>query len=554
MAHNLTRLLGLPRSRASRAPSGPRRPARIRRQQRIRSGPARTRTLTLTAVGLVAALVAAGCGSSGSGRSSAAGQAGSTLTVATPSAPSSLDPAIGQPANETYNDFAYDPLIVQAPDGTFEPGLAESWSYGPDNESFTISLRPGVRFSDGTMLNAAAVKTWIQYEMRPGNGGVTYLSALQSVDVTGPLTLTLKFSRPTPDLELVFGQILALGMIGSPKAVQAGTLSTETDGAGPYMLDTAATVAGATYTYVPNPYYWDKPAVHWTKVVIKVITSSTAALQALQTGQVQVAMDQPVTSVPAAQRSELKYVDPLTLLLGLDILDRGGKVDRPLASLQVRQALNYAIDRKALANVVGAGYGTPITQMAAPGWDSYDSTLEQVYPYDPAKAKQLLAAAGYPHGFTLPVVSVAAVGQDLLADALAGQLANVGITVKPDITTSDGAYFQALSSGSYPAATLSFGRLPAAFDYADLWGPDASFNPFKTASTQLTALDSELNAAPAAEEPGIAQQMQSYLVSQAWFVPVVATPLVVLYRPDVTGVNATPQRNVVYMTEISPVT
>lgn len=491
--------------------------------------------------------VATACGSGGVVRAS---EAGGTLTVATPSAPSSLDPAIGQPANETSSDLAYDPLIVQASDGSFKPDLAESWSYGPNNESFTIKLRPGVKFSDGTALNAEAVKVWIEHEMRPGNGGSSYLSALKSVDVTGPLTLTLTFSSPTPDLEMVFGQILALGMIGSPRGVQAGTLATKTDGAGPYMLDTAATVPGATYTYVPNPYYWDKPAVHWSKVVVKVVASPTAALQALQTGQVQVAMDQPVTSIPVAKQSGLRYVDPLTLLLGLGILDRDGKIDRPLGSLQVRQALNYAIDRSALAKVIGSGYGIPIAQMAAPGWDSYDSALAQAYPYDLAKAKQLLAAAGYPHGFTLPVVSVAAVGQDLLAGALEGQLSAVGITVRPDITTNTGAYFQALSSGTYPAATLSFGELPAAFDYADLWGPHASFNPFNTASTQLAALDGELNAASTGAEPAIARQMQALLVDQAWFVPVAATPLVVLYQPDVTGVSATPQRNVVYMTEI----
>jgi len=502
---------------------------------------------------LIAAGVATACsGSNGSGSLASPGQVRGTLAVATPSAPSSLDPAIGQPADETYSDFAYDPLIVQASDGSFKPGLAESWSYGPSNESFTIRLRPGVKFSDGTALNAEAVKVWIEHEMRPGNGGSSYLAALKSVDVTGPLTLTMKFSSPTPDLEMVFGQILALGMIGSPRAVQAGTLATKTGGAGPYMLDTAATVPGATYTYVPNPYYWDKSAVHWSKVVVKVVASPTAALQALQTGQVQVAMDQPVTSVPVAERSGLRYVDPLTLLLGLGILDRGGKIDKPLGSLQVRQALNYAIDRSALARVIGSGYGTPITQMAAPGWDSYASALEQAYPYDPAKARQLLAAAGYPHGFTLPVVSVAAVGQDLLANALEGQLSAVGITVKLNITTNTGAYFQSLSSGTYPAATLSFGRLPAAFDYADLWGPDASFNPFKTASTQLTALDGRLNAASAGAEPTIAKQMQALLVDQAWFVPVAATPLVVLYQSDVTGVNATPKRNVVYMTEIRP--
>lgn len=513
----------------------------------------RTLRCASAALALIAAGVTTACaGSSGPGSLVSAGRGSGTLTVATPSAPSSLDPAIGQPADETYSDLAYDPLIVQAPDGSFKPGLAESWSYGPNNKSFTIRLRPHVTFSDGTALNAEAVKVWIEHELRPGNGGSSYLPALKSVGVTGPLTLTLTFSSPTPDLEMVFGQILALGKIGSPRAVRAGTLATKTAGAGPYILDTAATVPGATYTYVANPHYWDKPAVHWSKVVVKVIASPTAALEALQTGQVQVAMDQPVTSVPAAKRSGLRYVDPLTLLLGLGILDRGGKTDKPLGSLQVRQALNYAIDRRALAKVIGSGYGTPIAQMAAPGWDSYDSALGQAYPYDPAKARQLLAAAGYPHGFTLPVVSVAAVGQDLLANALEGQLAAVGVTVKPNITTNTGAYFQALSSGAYPAATLSFGQLPAAFDYADLWGPDASFNPFRTASTQLKTLAGKLNAASASTEPAIAKQMQALLVDQAWFVPVVATPLVVLYQSNVAGVNATPKRNVVYLTEIRP--
>ncbi len=557
MTQHRTRLLGISqrrdaanalreRGRSARGPGAPQ--SRAGRLAALRYGSA--------ALALIVVSVATACSGSGSTGSQVTPQpsssAGGTLTVATPSAPSSLDPAVGQPADETFSDFAYTPLIVQSSNGSYTPGLAESWSYGPDNESFTMTLRSGVKFSDGTALNAEAVKTWIQYVMKPGNGGASWLSTFKSASVTGPLTLTLNFSSPTPDLEMVFSQIIALGKIGSPKAVQAGTLTKETDGAGPYMLDASATVAGATYTYVPNPYYWDKSAVHWSKVVVKVIASPTAALEALQSGQVQVAMDQPVTSVPVAERTGLRYVDPLTLLLGLGILDRSGKLSKPLGNVAVRQALNYAINRPALAKVLGAGYGTPITQMAAPGWDSYNAALNQAYPYDPAKAKQLLAAAGYPHGFTLPVVSVAAVGQDVLADALAGQLSAVGITLQPDITTNTGAYFTAMSSGNYPAATLSFGQLPAAFDYADLYGPVAAFNPFKTTSTQLSALDTRLNAASAGAEPAIAEQMQALLVDQAWFVPVAATPLVVLYQSDVTGVNATPQRNVVYMTEIQP--
>jgi peptide/nickel transport system substrate-binding protein len=536
------------RQEPDRLPGIPQRGARTASRKAVRYGSA-------AAALIVAGAAAAACSNNSGTASLASGGSssqGGTLTIASPSAPTNLDPAVSQPSDEKFSDLAYTPLIIEGPNGNFTPGLATSWSYGANNKSFTIKLRPGVKFSDGTPLTAQSVKTWIQHEMKPGNGGASYLSNLTSVDVTGPLTLTLNFSQPTPDLQMVFGQTLALGMIGSSKAVAAGTLTKTTAGAGPYMLDSSATVAGATYTYVPNPNYYDKSAQHWNKVVVKVIASPTSALQALQSGQVQVAMDQPVTSVAAATKSGLKSVDPLTLLLGLGILDRDGKVSKPLANVQVRQALNYAINRPALAKVLGSGYGTPISQMAAPGWDSYDAALEKAYPYNPAKAKQMLAAAGYPNGFTMPVVAVAAVGQDVLVNALQGQLAQVGITVKPNITTNTGAYFQAMSSGTYPAATLSFGRLPAAFDYADLYGPTAAFNPFKTSSSQLTALDAKLNAASTSAEPGIAKQMQALLVQQAWFVPVAATPLVVLYNSSVTGVNASASRNVVYMAEIKP--
>jgi peptide/nickel transport system substrate-binding protein len=120
-----------------------------------------------------------------------------------------------------------------------------------------------------------------------------------------------------------------------------------------------------------------------------VITNPTTALSALQTGQVQVALGQPVTSVGAATRAGLKDAAPLTLFLALSLIDRGGKVAPALGDVRVRQALHYAIDRKAVAKVVGAGLGRPIDQMAVPGDDSYDPKLDNAYPYDPTKAKQL---------------------------------------------------------------------------------------------------------------------------------------------------------------------
>jgi peptide/nickel transport system substrate-binding protein len=509
----------------------------------------RIAALVTVALTLAGAAIGAGCGDSESASK------GDTLTIASPGSPPSLDPAGGDNQYSDYYNLAYDPLIVMASDGTFKPGLAKSWRYGPRNESFEITLRPGVKFSDGTRLDAAAVKKWILHALKvPGGHAPAYLGALDDIEVMGPLTLRLNFKAPTPQLETVFSQFLEIGMVGSPKALEAKTTAKATAGAGPYTLDRRATVTGDHYTYVPNPHYWNEDAVHWKKVVIKVISNPNAALQALRSKQVQVAVGQPVSSLDTATKANLEAASPLTLLLGLGLNDRDGKLAKPLADARVRQALNYAIDREAVAKVVGAGHGEPIAQMAVEGDDSYVAALEDEYPYDPAKAKQLLAEAGYPDGFALPTLASNIVGQDLLAQAVQGQLAKVGVRLKPlDVKGQISEYFTSLANASYPAATIAFGRLPAAFAYGALYGPNAGpFNPFKTQSAELDRLYGSLAAAGPDEAGAIAQQMQEFIVREAWFVPVVATPLVVLHSPDVKGVTATPQRSVIYTNEIAP--
>jgi peptide/nickel transport system substrate-binding protein len=206
-----------------------------------------------------------------------------------------------------------------------------------------------------------------------------------------------------------------------------------------------------------------------------------------------------------------------------------------------------------VANVIGAGHGRPTAQMAVPGDDSYDEALDAQYPFDPAKARQLLAAAGYPKGFTLPAVATTIVGQDKLGQAIAGQLSKVGITLKLDVKPAVADYIKVMSAAQAPAATLGFGRLPATILYQLLWGPAAAtFNPFKTNDDALNKLNDELAAAPTAQAPDLAKQMQGITVKQAWFAPVVATPLVVLHTPKVTGVTADPERPVIYAPEIAP--
>jgi peptide/nickel transport system substrate-binding protein len=502
---------------------------------------------------LVAVAIVAAVGATASTGRAATGVAGGTLTVATPGAPSGLDPSSGSSTQTSYTTWAYDPLIVEEPNGSFAPGLALSWKYGARNKSFSMKLRPGVKFSDGTPFNAKALKTWLQYAMTVAGGGAqAYIKGLSKITVTGPLSLTLTFNTPTPLLPLVFSQIFTVGMPASPKAVAAKDLATTTDGAGEYMFDSSQSIPGDHYTYVPNPYYWNKRAVHWKKVVVKVISNPSTVIAAMRTGQVDAAIDQPVSSVASAKSAGLKAATPLVLMMTLVLADRNGTLAKPLADVRVRQALNYAVDRSAVAKAIGAGYGLPIDQMAIPGDDGYNPALKNAYPYDPAKAKQLLAEAGYPNGFSFSAVATPVVGLDVLGQALVGQFAKIGVTMNLDVKDPSG-FGGAVAGGEYPAFTVSWGRLPSPVEYGILWGPYRTFgNPFQTTNAQISKLYYKLIAAPAKQEKVLAQQTQSVLVQQAWFVPVFANPLVVLYSSKIAGVNATAQRDVYYAPELRP--
>ncbi len=479
---------------------------------------------------------------------------GGTLTVADTGFPSSMDPAGGQNAYNQYYDLAYSPLIYWAQNGQYVPDLATSWSYGPRNESFTMTLRPGVHFSDGSLLTASAVKTWIGHELKvPGGNASIYLAALRTIRIDGPLKLTLFFSKPAPQLPQVFSQGLEMGLIGSPKAVAANNLSTTTDGAGEYVLDKAGTVVGSIYTFTPNPHFWDPSAIHWKKVVIRYIPSPTTTLQAMQSGQVQVAVQQTVASISAAKNDGFGVTKPLQAYYGLAINDRGGKIVPALGNVKVRQAINYAINRAALNKAVFDNQALPLDEPALPGNDGYVKGLAHYYSYNVAKAKQLLAQAGYPHGFTMHILDVNGLNFNLLAEAISGELAQVGITAIPVTASNIADYFGKLASGKYETSILGFGGLPAYYEYDLLLGPHASqFNPLKTESPLLNSLYNKLLVSSESQAVPYAQAMVRYVTKNAWFAIADATPFVAFSAKGIGGMGASALRPEWYLPNAYP--
>ena len=506
----------------------------------------RTATLSGSCVAVALALTACGGASAGSSASSAepaaaSGEVGELLTIAYPSGPGNLDPTKIFASNQYYVNLAYDPLIYKAPDGTLEPRLATEWDYvGTGNTIFELTLREGVEFSDGTALTAEVVKANLERQAKEGVQAAPYLAS-KTFEVTGPLSLRITSATPDPLIPELLTQDYLAGNIASGEALEdPASLSTTTAGAGPYVLDAAGTTSGSTYTYVQNPNYWNPDDVHYEKVVIKVIANPQAALNAVKTGQADVTTAD-ARIAKAAEAAGLQTAPAPFVFQGLALLDREGTVSEPLGDVRVRQAMNYAVDREKITAGLYGKYGTATEQTVVPGQDG--SLDEPVYSYDVDKAKALLAEAGYEDGFDLPVVTTTGFGLAQTTQAVAADLAKVGIRLEVTTQNDVNAYVTDLTSGKFPAAGVGLGGQPMHLAGPTIFLPGAAiFNPFKSDDAEIVAKYAEAAAAAPEDRAQLDREIEQRLVEQAWFLPVVLTPVVYIANDEVAGVAPTAEQ------------
>lgn len=506
----------------------------------------------LAALALATTACGGGGGAAGSAseQPSASGRVGDTLTVVSVIPPQTLDPARTAQNNAWLTELAYQPLIVRRSDGTLTPGLAESWSYtGAGNTAFELRLRKGVRFADGGELTAQHVVAHLNYVVGAG-GQMAPMLANNTFTATDQHTVTITAGAPNPNFPEILTQDYIVGGVISPAGLAApDQLGTRTFGAGPYQLDPDQTVAGDHYTYVPNPHFHDADAVHWRKVVVRVITNSQAVLNAVKTGQADLAVGDPST-VSAAEQAGLTVVSTPFLWSGVVLADRAGAQAKPLADVRVRRALNLATDRQAIADALFPDIGEPTNQLTVPGGYGYDEALEDTYPHDQEKARDLLAEAGYADGFTLRLVTPRYQQLNLLAQALADQWREVGVELDITDHANPNQFTSDAFGGKFPAFMTSFGQIPIWMEGPSLFLPTAAFNPFHVADAELAALFDQAARATGAEKEELDRRIQGHLVREAWFVPVVTTGLPYYARKTVTGLATSPKAPVLSLYEV----
>lgn len=484
-------------------------------------------SLLLAATVAVAALTLGGCAAS-----SSTGTSDSELTVAVSLVPTKWDPATFDWGYQLQlEQAAYDTLIHAKPEGGFEAGLATEWSY-PTPTQFAMTLREGVTFTDGTPFDADAVKANIEHAKSTSGPKTSQLAGIDSVDVLSDNQIVLNLSAPNPALPFTLSQ--AMGMMASPKAINDITsLEQQPVGAGPYTLDASRTVVNDHYTFVRNPDYWDAANVGYDTLVFRVFTDANALVNAMRTGEVDLGVGsaQTVDTAKSAGLTVLQYDGGLYSLL---LQDRAGTIVPALGDVRVRQALNYAVDREAITSAVLPG--RPTSQMYGTGTEAYDPELDDYYSYDPEKAKQLLADAGYADGFTLPVLSTSAFDAPL--QAIASDLAKVGVTVEIN-NKSIADFIGARTTGEFPAY---FGPNTPTNAYLDTQNwilPTGALNSFKVSDDTMNQLWAQGASEDDATRAETYKQLSKEVTAQAWFLVLEQASNYYYNSPDVDGVQPT---------------
>jgi peptide/nickel transport system substrate-binding protein len=462
------------------------------------------------ALALLGSLVLSACG----------GPAGSTSTltlgVITP-ATTFEAPDMNWGNESPYNQAVYDSLVQASPTGVIEPHLATAWSYNAARTVLTMTLRTGVTFTDGTPFNASVAAKNLEAFQKGTSSNASDLVNMASATAVSPTELVIRLKQPDPAFLTYLGE--AAGSQESPKAWGSPTASTVPVGSGPYRLDTHATVVGSSYVFTANPGYWDKPEQHYSKIVMNVYTSATTVLDAIEGGQVNAANTFDDTTIHQIQDAGFT-VYPLQLnWAGLSLFDRNGTMSAPLGNVKVRQAINDALDRTALLKDMSDGYGSVTTQVFPTNSPGYESSLNSYYSFDPAKARRLLAEAGYPHGFTLDMPSITAAFGEAAYELIQAELAGIGIKVK--YTDYQGAtIFTAILAPKYPATYFTLEEDPVPWELAQfLLTKDATFNPFHSTNPTVAGYLNTMQTGSSSQAAAAARALNRYLVQNAWFAP-----------------------------------
>lgn len=470
------------------------------------------------------------------------------ITIVYNSEPSSMDP------HDTNDTIAYS-LQKLMLEGLFSfdkdmkviPVLAESYTANDTATEFTIKLKTGIKFHDGTDFNAEAVKVNLdrladQTQKLKRNSLFSMIEKNEVVDAS-----TIKVTLKTPFGAFINTLAHPAGMIISPKALAeyGKEVSKHPVGTGAYVFK--EWTPGTKFMTVKNAEYWGTEP-QYNSISFKTVKEDGSRVAMLQTGEADF-----IYPVPSMQIETLQNDKNVKILKNESIIVRYISMNvnkKPFDDVRVRQALNYALDKNAFSQVVFNGDTTPLNSVIAPNTQFYAE--QKAYDYNIEKAKQLLTEAGYPNGFSTKIWSNNSSASVKADEFIQQQLAKVGIMVEvvpmEAATLSEKVYNAPAGSGG--EVELYYGGWSPSTGDAD-WGirpllatesaPPASYNTAYYSNPEVDQLiqDALHTSDPAARAEAYAK-IQEIIWNDAPWVFLSVDDNMAAAGSTITGINLLP--------------
>ncbi|NET06694.1 MAG: ABC transporter substrate-binding protein [Symploca sp. SIO2B6] len=423
------------------------------------------RLLIVAVVAFALAIVLSNCNRAPKQSTNSPATTSSALVYASGGQPVNLEPGNVSDGNSIIVQSQIYNRLLETKPGTNElqPSLASQWQVSEDGKTWIFKLRESIKFHDGTDFNAEAVKFNVERWWNPQSeygyrdagksyesweqlfGGYKGSSTSLLQEVIAEDDLTVKFVLKQPFA--VFGAAIASGYFGiaSPTAIkqagaQYGTPSSLAVGTGPFIFKQWRT--GDRIVLEANPNYWKPDLPKSEQLVIRFVSDPAARLAQLRAGTIDFTVDLTPDQLPEIKSDpNLEAVLRPSFNVGYLALNPSYE---PLSKLEVRQAIAVAINRKEIVKAFWGELGIHDSHFTPPSLQEFHSDQVVEYPYNPQQAKQLLAEAGYPDGFSLdlwymPVSRPYFPNPKPIAEALAAELSAIGIKV--NLRTEDWAAY-----------------------------------------------------------------------------------------------------------------
>ncbi|MBI4312168.1 MAG: ABC transporter substrate-binding protein [Chloroflexi bacterium] len=463
-------------------------------------------------------------------------KSGGALRVALPANVLGMDPAFSLNTADIISTLQlYDNLVLRQPDGSFRPMLAESWTHNDELTEWTFHLRKGVKFQNGKDFEAEDVVFTFNRLLDPATGspGRTSVEFIKEVIADDPDTV--RFVLKGPNAFVLSGLTIYQARI-LPANVDVSRLQNESFGTGPFSL--VEFRPGERTIMKRNPDYWDSPRPYLDELVFFYMSEPETRVEALKDGSVDVVFPLEPTSLRALEGVPGVRVDEKAsaAYLNLAMDTRVPPFDNKL----VRKAVQLATDREAIRKVANLGRGAIANDHPIPPSDPAYWKDQTITPYDPQKARDLLAQAGHPSGIDLTLhTSTVEPGMTEMAVAFKESAAPAGIRVTI-IREPEDAYWARVWMAE-PFTTVTWNGREPDEALTVVYMSSAEWNEAYYKDPELDALIIQARRqVDNAERNATYAEIQRKLIDQATRIITVFRPILVGVRTNVMGVEAHP--------------